>query len=202
MQRNRKVSATPRALLDATMVRLALAEKMADVAALLQGGGAALNEKKKLTAKAAPTPAAAASPTPAVPVDASDPTSVWNALHERLAQKSAWGWIDNVELLQIDKQGGVVAPKPGHGDMMGFLTDARLDQVAQQLEPILGTRVRITLQKAGDAGAQDRQSTPNGNGAAATLDRRQAMELPLVKKVLDAFPDATILNVQPEEIQT
>ena len=45
LQRASKISANPRALLDATMVRLALAEKMADVAALLAFGSTA--QKKK-----------------------------------------------------------------------------------------------------------------------------------------------------------
>ena len=40
LQRAAKSSPTPRALLDATVVRLALTEKMADVAGLLAGGGA------------------------------------------------------------------------------------------------------------------------------------------------------------------
>ncbi len=49
LQRAGKNSSNPRALLDATIVRLALAEKMADVAALLAGGGAGalIAEKKK-----------------------------------------------------------------------------------------------------------------------------------------------------------
>ena len=45
LQRSSKSSSNPRALMDATIVRLALAEKMADVAALLQGDGAALKKK-------------------------------------------------------------------------------------------------------------------------------------------------------------
>ncbi|MEX0774359.1 MAG: DNA polymerase III subunit gamma/tau [Phycisphaeraceae bacterium] len=49
LQRAGKLSSTPRALLDATVVRLALAEKMADVAALLSGNGSVARgaEKKK-----------------------------------------------------------------------------------------------------------------------------------------------------------
>lgn len=39
LQRHAKGSANPRAMLDATLVRLALAERMADVTALLAGGG-------------------------------------------------------------------------------------------------------------------------------------------------------------------
>lgn len=48
VQRTAKISSNPRALFDALMVRLALAEKMADVTAILSGGvGAAGLEKKK-----------------------------------------------------------------------------------------------------------------------------------------------------------
>jgi DNA polymerase-3 subunit gamma/tau len=55
LQRNARSSSNPRALFDATLVRLALAEKMADIAALLAGEspdrpGPAPAEKKKLTA--------------------------------------------------------------------------------------------------------------------------------------------------------
>ncbi len=53
LERHAKSSATPRALLDATLVRLALAEKMADVTALLaaeadggSGGGGGVTQKK------------------------------------------------------------------------------------------------------------------------------------------------------------
>ncbi|MEM1212620.1 MAG: DNA polymerase III subunit gamma/tau [Planctomycetota bacterium] len=47
LARHAKASANPRALLDATLVRLALSEKMADVTALLAGGGAAGGAQKK-----------------------------------------------------------------------------------------------------------------------------------------------------------
>jgi DNA polymerase III subunit gamma/tau len=49
LQRSAHASSNPRALLDATIVRLALAEKMADVNALLRGDvpAAASSEKKK-----------------------------------------------------------------------------------------------------------------------------------------------------------
>lgn len=55
LHRFAKSSANPRALLDATIVRLALAEKMADVTALLAGGAspAVGQEKKKSTAQPA-----------------------------------------------------------------------------------------------------------------------------------------------------
>ena len=66
LARNGKSSSNPRALLDAVMVRLALAEKMADVTRVLAGGvvpaigSASAGEKKKLTAD----PANPATPSP------------------------------------------------------------------------------------------------------------------------------------------
>ena len=46
IQRVSKLSSTPRALLDATMVRLALSEKFADIAAILAGGGGGAGGKR------------------------------------------------------------------------------------------------------------------------------------------------------------
>ncbi len=46
-QRSAKISSNPRALLDATLVRLALAEKMADITGLLAGSGPDRGQKKK-----------------------------------------------------------------------------------------------------------------------------------------------------------
>ena len=58
LQRAGKNSSNPRALLDATVVRLALAEKMADVAALLVGSSSGSAELKKKVATPLPSPAA------------------------------------------------------------------------------------------------------------------------------------------------
>lgn len=49
--RNTKTSASPRALLDAAVVRMALAEKMADVAALLSGGPARVEQARSAPAR-------------------------------------------------------------------------------------------------------------------------------------------------------
>ncbi|MHC4994032.1 MAG: DNA polymerase III subunit gamma/tau [Planctomycetota bacterium] len=56
VQRNAKISSTPRALLDAAMARIAMSEKVADIAALLA------NQKKKLTLPGASAPAPPVTP--------------------------------------------------------------------------------------------------------------------------------------------
>jgi len=68
LQRVGKNSSNPRALLDATVVRLALSEKMADVAALLAGSGDGDSKKK-----VAPSPHPPARQAPARPIPAADP---------------------------------------------------------------------------------------------------------------------------------
>ena len=56
LQRFSRVSANPRALLDATVVRLALAEKMAEVTALLQDPAPSQGKEKKNVAVMSPDP--------------------------------------------------------------------------------------------------------------------------------------------------
>ncbi|MAE61938.1 MAG: DNA polymerase III, subunit gamma and tau [Planctomycetaceae bacterium] len=71
VQRNSKLSSTPRALLDAALVRLALSEQFADLAGLLAGAGAEPSKKKVAIASPLPQPrqtsAAAAPPNPPDP---------------------------------------------------------------------------------------------------------------------------------------
>jgi hypothetical protein len=212
-QRHAKSSATPRALLDATVVRLALAEKMADVTLLLGENQSAAGEKKKVGAHTTPAPPASnakrSTPPPSVssppasvslaPVDTTDPASVWQALHDRLANQHAWGWIDNVELVCIDAQAAVIAPRPGHREMRGFMNDDRLASVGKQLEPILGRLVRVTIQTPdADSGAASPAPVAGAGESAQVAQRRQAMDMPLVKNVMEVFPDATVLGCCPE----
>jgi DNA polymerase III subunit gamma/tau len=64
LQRSGKVSANPRALLDATIVRLAMAEKMADVAALLAGRGQSVKQVASTATRSLPPRAPAAASIP------------------------------------------------------------------------------------------------------------------------------------------
>jgi DNA polymerase III subunit gamma/tau len=230
VQRNGKASATPRALLDATMVRLALAEKMADVTAVLSGtaapgspGSAAPGgQKKKLAASPSPqhpkrqplhptpktqNPPPQASPqapplTPQAPsVDPTDLGAVMAALRERVSDRPALSWLKFVTIDKIDEQAVVLSPTPGHREVLSFAKDPRRLQVlTDELIPILGRRVRVTMQAPAATNAPDPSTAkPTAqNGAARHADRRAAMDLPLVKKVLEVFPDAVLFDVRDE----
>ena len=179
VQRNGKASATPRALLDATIVRLALAEKMADVTAVLSGSSGAMTsggQKKKLTTS--PTPQAsvlqhAAPTTPLTPSASSpqsptpnpqSPSEVMDALLTSVATKPALSWLRFVQIVKIDEQSVIMSPTPGHREVMAFAKGQRLQDLANDLQPILGRRVRVSMQPPanpnGDLNSSD-SPTPN-----------------------------------------
>ena len=222
LSRNGKSSSNPRALLDATMVRLALSEKMADITALLAGGirgagGAGVvsvaPEKKKLTS----SPASASAPNTAPPtlntapptggvaeatitaaVDLSDPQGVWRALNERVAAASSFAWVDKVQLVKLDAEAGVclLEPRTGQRDIAAFAGQRQRDRLAMELTKLTAKRFRVELaQPASPHAMQDTQES----GAPKRLDRQQAMSLPLVRDVLDTFPDAVLVDSRKQK---
>lgn len=245
-----KNSSNPRALLDATVVRLALAEKMADVTALLAGGGlagsggAAGGVKKKALVPApqgtepaspprapakpaaapardvppGPAPLAAAPPAHAPPapaprapaaaggtptaVDPGNTKAVWAATKEAVGRGAASAWLTHFSLGQIDSAAGTaeLVPRPGlGGGGRSLATEPRLQKLGAAMAGVLGQPVRLTLgvAAAGEqvAGASEGPAA-GADPAAAAVDRRDALALPLVREALDIFPEATFLSAR------
>ena len=132
-------------------------------------------------------------------VDSSDPAAVWSALIDAIGQR-AFAWLRYLEIAQIESDRVVLRPVPGHREVMGFCTDQRLEHIANHLYPILARRVRVVVHKpesaTGDAPASDQPGT--NVTAPRSAQRREAMNLPLVQRVLEAFPDATLLDVRED----
>ncbi len=215
VQRNGTSSATPRALLDATIVRLALAEKMADVTAVLSastGRSASVGgQKKKLTTSSAHTKPQASPPKPAyqpptpnpqVSIDTTNLGAVMSVLRDRVADRPAFAWLRFVTIDKLDEQAAVLSPTPGHREVMHFASDQRrLQEITDELTPILGRRVRVSVKPLpGNGGTPDDSQGPDPTGSASTrhADRRAALDLPLVKQVMDIFPDAELFDVREE----
>jgi len=222
LQRNARSAANPRALLDATVVRLALSEKMLDLGAWLAGGGAPPGKAgssarpsgrsappaqtqpassrpvRRAGDRPAPPPAEAAGPkTPRV--DASDPSAVWKALLDRSAEVPALGWLDHVRLAALTEDTATLAPAPGKRKALELATESRCGRLAAELAGLLGRRVKIELRRptAPQDGSPDRAS---GGGSTASADaRRDAMSLPLVREAMQAFPEATLIDVRAED---
>lgn len=218
-----KTSSNPRALLDATVVRLALAEKMADVTALLAGGAVAVAGAKKKVAAAEPErpqrtaapdvpqaavatprpPAAPAPPSaPAAPaVDVADTAAVWAATKEAVGRGAAAAWLTHFSLGALDAAAGTaeLIPRPGlGGGGRSLATNERLQKLGAVMAGVLGRPVRPTLGAAAPRGA-DADPAAGGDGGStaggggAAVERRDALALPLVREALDVFPEATFL---------
>ena len=226
LQRAAKSSSNPRAILDATIVRLALAEKMADVSALLSTGGSqSVDSKKKLTPANRPVSgedcgrSTARSVGPATTntviapgvgdslskmVDTTDPALVWSSLRQHLADRPAFAWVDHLQLTRLENGNAYLSPTPGHREVIGFANEARRKQLASHLAELIRQPVRIIIQPNVQDGEEASQQVDvpsdrvDTNDAMRQLDRRTAMSLPLVKKVLDIFPDATLLSAQKQ----
>lgn len=218
LARNGKSSSNPRALLDAVVVRLALAEKMADVTKVLAGAvplpAGTAGEKKKLATEpaqaakpAAPQPSLSTKPQtaealPTPKLDLGNPGEVWSQLMQHVEPISAFAWVDKVELVELDAAAGLckVRPRRGHREIAGFVNARQCDRLAGELTKLAAKRFRIELIDAAppQQGEPTRAKQP-GNGGAG--QRRKALDLPLVKDVFDVFPEAVLLDAREEQEQ-
>ena len=235
LARNGKSSSNPRALLDAVVVRLALAEKMADVTKVLAGGvalpaaGPSGVEKKKLAGDppkhAPPIPPVAqqqaqdqSNSNPHLAVGANDQSEVatssaslslddragvWSALMQRVQAVSAFAWVDKVELADIDSASGAVRirPRQGSRDIAGFVSPRQCDRLAAELTKLTGRRCRIELAQSSSPNAAQGSGASAGGPASDRSNsqagqRQKALNLPLVKDVIDVFPEAQLVRAR------
>jgi len=123
---------------------------------------------------------------------------VWRALVERSAEVPALGWLDHVRLASLTEDTATLAAAPVKPRALELATEARCGRLAAELAGLLGRRVRIELRRptaAADAGPPP--DADRGQAAAADA-RRDAMSLPLVREAMQAFPEATLIDVERE----
>ncbi len=221
LQRSSRSSSSPRALLDATIVRLALAEKMADVAALLAGQAPAptvttttppVPLKKKVappnTVEINPTEAPPSPPVVASPVEQDE---VWPTVLAAVRDQPNMSWVRHLDLLRLDDQTARVAPQPGHRDLASFIDARRCQQLADLFKTVIGRPVRVELEMTEARAASPGSEQPLNQPASRTqgsapaprrpvtqADRALAMAQPLVKQVMETF-DASVVGVYPEK---
>lgn len=205
LARSLRASSAPRAMLDATMVRLALAEKMADVTALLAGAPAAPPTSAPAGVAADPKKKAAA----AVEHDLSQRREVtrasdgidgpdddpWAHVLARAAANQATGaWVSALELAAVADGVATVRVRPGRRDMLRFMSDARRDQLARWLSEALSSGVRVRIEAPTDLASPTDDAPRHDAAPAAQGDRQAAMALPLVRQVMEHF-DAALVQV-------
>jgi hypothetical protein len=122
-----------------------------------------------------------------------------DALKRRLADRRAFAWLDQFTITELTEQRVTLAPRPGQRGMTSLVTDKRRAELADQLKQILGRPVQVRLGEPPEQSAEEtggEASTPASKTGGA---RQQAMELPLVREVLEQFPNASLTDVRREQ---
>jgi len=125
---------------------------------------------------------------------------------DTLATRPSMSWVRSLTPVELGEKHLRLIPAQGHREVMGFLTDARKEQISQVVESVLGRRVRVEVttstagpsDETGDSGAGSGAQEPDRPTPAN--QRREAFSLPLVKHVVDLF-DVTLTDVRPESEQ-
>ncbi len=123
---------------------------------------------------------------------------MWSALQQRLADRRPFAWVGNFEPDALTADGLTLRPRPGRRQTVGFATPQRLTLLEAELAAVTGKRLRIRVQQPPDAPSPADAPSPDN----AADPQRDALNLPLVKRVFDVFPDATIINVEREDEQS
>ncbi|MEM1108779.1 MAG: hypothetical protein AAGH99_08825 [Planctomycetota bacterium] len=124
-----------------------------------------------------------------------------------MGQSNAAAWMDHFKLQSIDTSAepavASIAPTMTFaGGAANVATGPRLQRVADTITQLLGRPVRAELAAGPPRKTPDRP-TPNTPGNSppsngGSVDRRDALNLPLVRDVFDVFPDASLIDARKE----
>ncbi len=198
LQRTLKFSSAARALFDAAVVRLALAEQYAEAATLLKREPETVPPQKKSAEIAAPPPARpapaatpAAEPTPtavpvpsaATPADPTDAASVWSAVLARADGGPKASMLASVSLL--DLRGNEAVVRITNPRLRAYLISQQ-ETLAKMIGEAAGRRdLRITFE------ADSQSSAPAARGE----EIEAAAQIPIVRKAMELF-NARVIAVE------
>jgi DNA polymerase-3 subunit gamma/tau len=196
--RNARMSSVARALFDAVLVRMTIAEHLAELGPILEGSKATVERKKKAT-RPAKQPTAPSSPeprdvesSPAAPAPEScqEGAALWAKVLQQASQSpSDQARLDDLEPGSFDGVTLKLTVVPEGGAVVRWLETQR-DWLADFVHRATDRRVRIEL----DTSAVNPQSAPS----VGEKSNAQVRDLPAVKQAEELF-DAVVINVEDEE---
>ncbi|MEM6855838.1 MAG: hypothetical protein AAF593_15625 [Planctomycetota bacterium] len=137
---------------------------------------------------------------------------------DAVGQSNAAAWMDHFRLQSIDTSANpavaTIAPTMAFaGGAANVATGPRLQRVADTITSLLGRPVRAQLAAVAPRPGQADTHSPaeagpnqantnsgdRGGGAGGGVDRRDALNLPLVRDVFEIFPDASLIDARKEK---
>ena len=223
--RHAQGSATSRALFDAALVRMAMSEHFADIAALLSGAPPAPRpraarpaadveakapSKKKAVSPPASAPdddrpaasarSAAATVTEVKPAEAPAAAAVaddalWEAVLKAAAQSPMM--LTTIDDLELRAiEGGTIhLALNEHGRQRARYVLTQKDKLEALIAKVAGRKLRVTI----EIGAESPGPAPSAAVAADAL--QAAQKLPAVSRAIELF-DATVIDVQDDDDDT
>jgi len=122
---------------------------------------------------------------------------VWSQVQEAARSKpSMTSWVNALELVSLDASGVTVRLQTGHAQVRGFLTPTRLAQLGELMRPIIGRSPHVKLDAPRGPEAD---SPPRGGPRRTSVDIDAAMQLPLVRELVDESKgDASIVGLEDD----
>ena len=104
-------------------------------------------------------------------------------------------WVHGFEVIAWEKGHATLAPKPGRREVAGFATPQRLALLEAELAVVANEPMRVTVEQP--------PSDPTPVVASGRTDdaQRKALDLPLVRRIVEVFPDVTIVGVKQVDEQ-
>lgn len=117
-----------------------------------------------------------------------------------MADKPALTWVGKLQVTAFDGETVNLVTEPGQRNLLGFINDNRKAQLADLIATVIGKRIRIELSAPQqEHAAPDMAATDStARGAPRALNRQdqaRALDLPLVKQVMQVFDGATLVGV-------
>ncbi|QDU33481.1 DNA polymerase III subunit tau [Poriferisphaera corsica] len=138
----------------------------------------------------------------------SDAAVAWKRCKADLGAKPTFAWLKFFELVSLDETTGVLALVTGEVGILRIVnTPDRMKALAAEMERYIGRRVTLkvdtSIRPADVAGRSERGGAGAGGGRPRQMsqnDRQDALDLPLVRKVLEVFPDAIMVGLSDEVV--
>jgi DNA polymerase-3 subunit gamma/tau len=209
--RSAKSSSTPRALFDAIVARMAMAERVADALAVSRGAPASAKPvagppPKKAQAPAGGDPARSATPVIAVPpalelaVPCADTSDLWMTLRESAPP----GVKSILRVLTLKEQSpDALILEASDADTLTMARTA-LTRIQEAASNLAGRAIEVKLLASARVAAASAPAAPGGASHAParqhgmTVAEREALEHPLVRTAVDLF-GARIVRVETDD---
>lgn len=117
----------------------------------------------------------------------------WQSVLAAADKPTLW-WVRSLSVAGFQNDTLQLLAQPGQRYLINFINEARQAQLANLVEQVVARRVRISITMAVPLD----DAPPTQGHTPAPTNRQKAMQLPLVRHVMEVFEGATIVDVRSE----